>query len=338
MCQIILLWEVFRQNQLSTVNKKNRNIIISFIFTTGLIVLLLANISFKSVLKELSNYSLDLLALIFLTHLTAYIARTWVFYLFFSKKSTVSFLYLLNTHFIHNFYVHIIPASLGEISFPILMRKKMKPEKSISVLVITRLLFLLLTVLLFIVSIFLNFDFFSYYKIESDKLYFVFIGLIPLLVIVFYRKSILNFIGKIKILKKLKSLLSKYWKDIKYDFAFLKNSKKFLFFIFLLTMINIVALVATYFLILKGMNLELTFFQIVFVSSIGIAFILLPIKSIGGFGTTEGAWAIGMLVLGFDKEVAIQSGFVVHIVALLNVLIMFIFGLIFRSLYIKKIP
>ena len=84
------------------------------------------------------------------------------------------------------------------------------------------------------------------------------------------------------------------------------------------------------------MGIYLNLLQIVFISSIGIAFIIIPIRSIGGFGTTEGIWTIGMLLLGFDKEIAIQSGFTVHLIVLFNVLIFFLIGLLFKYLINKS--
>ena len=58
-------------------------------------------------------------------------------------------------------------------------------------------------------------------------------------------------------------------------------------------------------------------------------FLILPIKSIGGFGTTEGSWAIGLILLGITKKSAIQAGFVIHIFALINVIFLFLIGIIY---------
>jgi len=78
----------------------------------------------------------------------------------------------------------------------------------------------------------------------------------------------------------------------------------------------------------------LNFWQAIFISSIGIAFLILPIKSIGGFGTSEGSWAIGMVLLGFNKTTGIQTGFVTHFFALMNVILLFLFGLVI--FFLKK--
>ena len=316
-------------------NKKIRNIILSFLLTIIFISILLTNISIKSLFGVFLNYNLKIILIAFSFHLLAYLLRTLVFYTFLKKKLKISFFYLLNIHFIHNFYVHIIPASLGEMSFPILLKRKIQPEKSFSVLFISRMLFLLLTLILFFIALVLNFNLLPNFKMDLIKYLYLFLLIIPLAIFYYYRKKFLISLNKILLFQKIIGLIKRTLDNIKTDLILLKNPV-FLSYIILSTCLNIVALTLTYFFILKGMDLHLSFFQIIFVSSIGIAFILLPIKSIGGFGTTEGAWALGMLILGFKKEIAIESGFAIHLIALLNVIIMFFLGLIIKGLIYRN--
>lgn len=84
------------------------------------------------------------------------------------------------------------------------------------------------------------------------------------------------------------------------------------------------------------MQIELNFLEVLFVMSINVAFLVLPVKSIGGFGTTEGAWALGLMVIGVAKETAIGAGFAIHILALLNVVLLFVVGFLWQSLAKKK--
>ena len=83
-------------------------------------------------------------------------AGSWTFilsFLFsFLHQNQISFFYLLYIHFIQNFYVHIVPASLGEFSFPLLLKKRIDMAKSFSVLVISRIISLALIFLLFLTS------------------------------------------------------------------------------------------------------------------------------------------------------------------------------------------
>jgi len=62
--------------------------------------------------------------------------------------------------------------------------------------------------------------------------------------------------------------------------------------------------------------------------SIQVAILILPIKTFGGFGTSEGSWMIGMMALGIDKKIALETGFTIHIISLLSAFIFFIIGLL----------
>lgn len=316
-------------------SKKTRSFLISFVFTAVILYVLLSNISIKSLLEIIKGIPLTSLVLVFVIHLSAYIFRSLVFYLFFGRKSSLSFLYLLIVHFIHNFYVHVVPASLGEVSFPILLRRQVKPENSIPVLFVARIIFFLLTLLLFIVAAFLNFNLFDSIKTDFSQYLLVLLIIIPVALIIIFRKQILKLLNRSKYFRKIKVRIKETIQNTRTEWQKLSRPG-FLVVVLLLTIGNIIALTLTYMLILRAMDLHLSFFQIIFVSSIGIAFVILPIKSIGGFGTTEGAWAIGMLLLGFGKEIAIESGFTVHLIALMNVVIMFVAGIILKNTIYRK--
>jgi len=72
---------------------------------------------------------------------------------------------------------------------------------------------------------------------------------------------------------------------------------------------------AVYFIVIS-INLNLTFFEVLFASSFAIITTILPIQGIGGFGTTEGGWCIGFIAIGLTKDVAISTGFAFHIIIL----------------------
>ena len=325
-------WQVTLQKSSDIVNKKLRSFLLSLVFTVLISYILLVNISLKSLLQIFRDFPVGLLLLVMLLHFSAYIFRTVTFYIFFKKEHKISFWYLLNVHFIHNFYVHIIPASLGEFSFPILLKNRIKPEETIPVLFVSRLFFLFVSIVMFIVAVIVNFRLFSNVKIDFKQ--YLAIGalvIIPVVLIYFFRGRIITVFKNISLFKKFKVRIKETLSNTKFEFLKLKNPR-FLITILFFNVINIFVLTLTYKLILHGMNLDLNLLQIIFISSIGIAFILLPIKSIGGFGTTEGAWAIGMLLLGFNKEISISSGFTVHLIALFNVAIFFCIGFLFKKL------
>jgi uncharacterized membrane protein YbhN (UPF0104 family) len=69
----------------------------------------------------------------------------------------------------------------------------------------------------------------------------------------------------------------------------------------------------TYWL-LQAFNTPLSFWGTVFASTLTIVATLLPIGTLGNFGTQEVAWTLGLTLLGVDRDSAITSGFSTHLV------------------------
>jgi uncharacterized membrane protein YbhN (UPF0104 family) len=55
---------------------------------------------------------------------------------------------------------------------------------------------------------------------------------------------------------------------------------------------------------------------------------ILPISGIGNFGTLEAGWTAGFMLLGFDYQTAIATGFATHILAFLCALMVGLWGLV----------
>jgi uncharacterized membrane protein YbhN (UPF0104 family) len=242
---------------------------------------------------------------------------------------------ILPAHLIHNFYVHVIPAGLGEVSFPILLKKEITTEASVSALVILRLGLLSVTVLFLFVSVMVLFGWTSLFQFELYQLIPILFAILILFLLVKFRKNLFQKIERIKIFKKFTVYIRSVLLTIKNDLVRMKNYL-FLAKVLIYMIMSFVSILLFYLVIMKGISIELSFFQVVFISSIGIVFMILPIKSIGGFGTTEGSWALGMMLLGYGKEIAIQSGFVVHIYALVNVFLFFLLGVSFKYFLLRN--
>ncbi len=313
-------------------NKKFKSLLISALFTSLILVILFMNISINEVVTALKGVPIKFILFGFLVHLCAYVFRTMALYLF--LKNNIGFLDLLLVHFLHNFYVHIVPASLGEFSFPLFMKKRITIEKSMSVLVILRITIMALTIVLFLISLLFLFEVLPIFKLEIKRVLFILLLIFFIYLIYRLRKKFLFVFNRVHIFKKLNNSIQSILKKTKSEFSKLKSIEFFIKNVFCV-FLSIAAIILFYLVILIGMGLSINIFQIIFVSSIGITFMILPIKSFGGFGTTEGSWAIGLMLLGFSKEIAIKAGFVTHIFALLNVTVFFFIGLLLRLFYKK---
>lgn len=311
--------------------RKGIKIAISFIFTFFILFIIFLNVSIGQIISAIKSISLKYIILGFVFHLGAHFFRSLVLFSFL-KEEKVNMLYVLNVHFIHNFFVHLIPAGLGEFSFPYILKKRVGISKSISVLFISRALILLLTIILFLTSIFILFDFNKLFDIN-----FTYPSLLLTLLIVGLSISgyLLKKLNKLSFFSNLTGKLKKLFETSRQDLKKLKEAG-FLLKNVLFTLLGIFSAVLYYFCILKGLEIKLNLFQIIFVSSIGIVFVIFPIKSFGGFGTTEGSWAVGLMLFGYSKELSIQAGFAVHIYALVNVIFLFFVGIINNNFIAKK--
>lgn len=311
-------------------NKKTKSLILSAIFTIALLVVLFLNISLSDIATALRSIEIQYIVLGFICHAAAYFFRTWALFLFF-RKEKIRFGYLLRIHFIHNFYVHVVPASLGEFSFPLLLKKSVPMKKSLAVLLVSRLAIMFLTVILFVVSVWFALDIQQFFDFQFKAIYLVLAGGIAAVLLVWlFRKQLLGILRKNQFTARFTEKIVQMWHEIVSEVHKLRNPL-FTSVIFLLSLGSILSVSLFYLLILKGLDIQLSLFEIIFVSSIGMAFIVLPIKSIGGFGTTEGAWTLGLLILSVSKTAAIQSGFAIHIYALLNVVVLFVVGLLLNA-------
>jgi uncharacterized membrane protein YbhN (UPF0104 family) len=88
------------------------------------------------------------------------------------------------------------------------------------------------------------------------------------------------------------------------------------------------------YILLAGGGFKCGFWQLILGSTAAIITNVLPINGVGSFGPFEGGWAVGFVLVGFSRELALQSGFFVHIMALFNAFVLF--GAAWASKLIKR--
>ena len=90
------------------------------------------------------------------------------------------------------------------------------------------------------------------------------------------------------------------------------------------------------FIFIKGMGLSFSFFQMVIALTMLSILNIFPIRGIGGFGTTEGAWTVVLMGFNTSKETAIVVGFSLHIIQLLYVLFFGLIGIVLIRNKLRK--
>ena len=302
-------------------------LITSLLFTIAMCYFLLQYVSIQYLLIGLRKVEFKIILIAFIVHLFTYLSRSIIIKLLLSDTK-IKLREVFVAHLIQNFFVRIVPASLGEFSFPVLTKKWVPMSRSLSSILVTKLLLLCGMLILLFVSIF--YVEIEFIEIDTSNYLAILIGLIIFVILLIKIPFFKRLAKKIRIGKSsIYDYINHFINSIRLDLFKLRQTK-YLIPIILLVLFTNLALAFFYLLLLNSIDINLDIWDCLFLSSIAIAILILPIRSFGGFGTSEGAWALGMIILGYNEEVGIQSGFVIHIVVLINVTLLFLMGIVLR--------
>lgn len=255
---------------------------------------------------------------------TSYFFRALRFKLLIRSKN-MKFYDLFKIVSIHNMVNNLLPMRLGEFSYIYLIKKhKITLMEGIESLLISRVLDIISISLFFLISVYGLADRIGISSQMINLIVIVwFVVFISSMLIQFNRKPILLVCSFLfKIIKKFKnSKLNKFGFSIMSEIQTI-SEKPFSNYIFgnsfitsLILGINLYSL--NYILINFGLNIHLSILEVVFISTFPVFSSLLPIQGLSGFGTTEGAWVLGFYLLGLPLNIAIITGFSMHIVTIL---------------------
>jgi len=315
--------------------KRLASLVLSLLLTVGLLGWIFQHIDLPSVLRALARVPAGHIALGFLCHAAAYLLRARAMHLFFASRG-LGLAEVWANHLVHNFYVHVVPAGLGELSMSLLLKHKVPVASSLSVLLVTRVAILLASFGLFAVSVFAVVG----PRAGAEWDFRLWVPLVLGMVLLAWASW------------RARGLVAGLLERFGPGRALLGKARKFLgAFRDELARLRVpgapwrlmgatlasVLLVALYFVsILRGLGIETNVFETLFVSALGMAFMILPIKSVGGFGTIEGTWIVGLMILGLEKTLAIEAAFAVHLFALANVLVLFFIGLAVKRIFYRQ--
>jgi len=237
-----------------------------------------------------------LISLLF--YLSTYLFRAKRFTVMFPQISTAD---LTAVMCVHTFFNNIFPFRSGEASFPIILRKLFGVELPVSsgALLFARLLDLLSLSLLFLVSTLV---------VAAGRRELLLIPALALLVIT------LALVVAMKLLKALKGRFA-VLETLFYFFSRFVSPGKLSLIAFYSLLTWLFKFVSFYF-ILQAAGVELDFFQTVFVSTFGELTTVLPVHSIGGFGTYEAGLVGGFRLLGVKTSYALTVAFYFHLILL----------------------
>lgn len=315
---------------------RKKSKIIATIISLGLVVLLLSNVSLKNVLTTISEIDVKFLVFGFFLYLFSYYFRSLRFYLLLNKSVGIND--LMHIVSVHQLASNILPAKLGEFTYVFLLKNTHKKTigESTATLTVARLMDILSISILFFFSITMmkNLPGFIIDALWLISLFDLFIIVILL---------ILLFSGR-KLLEQLRKVTNKYgaakFKTVEF---FLRKSTEAVNSLEKVNKISTIILCFLFSLLIwifnysmlsilfTAMNIEFSFAKAILAASFMLFASLLPIRGIGGFGTSEAFWTMILVPLGLSFESSVIFGFSYHIILTLYYLIIGGLGFLFLT-------
>lgn len=312
---------------------KRENIakILAVIVSIVLVAILISQIQITNIITTLAKINPLYLLIGFGLYLCSYIFRTLRFRTLLNHK--IEFKNLFSIVCIHNMVNGILPARTGELSYIYLVKtsKSISTGEAIATLAIARAFDFIAIILLFFISAMLVRDLPA--VISNAFLTLAIFLIIIVLFVIFSVNKGKEFMDKIETIAKelnlkrfrvAEFLITKV-NETASSFDII-HSKKLVFYSFSFSILIWSFKYYMFYTLLRGMNIDLVVTLVVLGSTFSQFADILPIPSLGAFGIYEGAWAIAFIPLGISKEMAISTGFGIHIILFIYFLILGCYG------------
>jgi uncharacterized protein (TIRG00374 family) len=222
---------------------------------------------------------------------------------------------------VHNFMIRALPAKLGETSYVVLMRARGVPgTEAVAGLVVARIYDTAAAILFFVMSLFLAHTTFAESKILNVA---AALAVLVLCAFAVLRGSLVvkwvNAVaGRFAVMPWVPAFLMGHGFRRRLDqleghMERIQSARQAPLLFFATILIWLPSFYMTYWLLI-AFGTPLTFWGTVFASTLSIVATLLPIGTIGKFGTQEAGWTLGVVLLGGTQAMGITSGLSTHLV------------------------
>lgn len=326
--------------------------ILSLTLSIGLIWFLMSRIEPNELFYTLKNIHFPALLIFMLFSLSASGLRAWR-YKWLLAPYSISWFNILLVTFIRNVFVDLLPARLGSLSYVYLINRRLNfPFETAASTFILAFVFDFITLSPFLIVAVLMVGVGTSIATSPIFLFATVLFLGFILLVLRYLTFFINLgIKIIRLGLSFFHLDNKKWAttgldkltEVNLELTDIKNRGTFwpvltLSMILRLTKYGALTFLLWALLHSHGFSLsDLNFFKII-LGITGAEFSsILPIKGIGGFGTWESAWALTFQLLHFERDLAILTGFGVHLIANFFEYIIGIFSIVIISFpFIKK--
>ena len=303
------------------------------VISIALVLILLSQIRIADIITTLAGIDPLYLSAGFALYASSYFFRALRFYILLNRE--VGIRGLFNIVCVHNMMNNLLPARTGELSYIYLLKKlhNQSTGEGIATLTIARIFDFITISLFFFISALLIVDLPAIISnVVSGIVFFLILIVLFLIFLVYGGEKFMCDVENITEKSNLnrfrltKFLLEKMNKII--DSVSVIQSKKVILSSFLLSFLIWSVLYSMNYVLLKGMNMDLSIISIVLGSTFSIFACNLPVPSLGLFGIYEGAWTAAFVSLGVSKESAMITGFGIHLILFVYFLVLGCFGLI----------
>lgn len=317
-------------------NQKKIIKIFAVLISIALIVFLLSQITYDDVVATLTTINPIYLAAGFAVYLCSYLFRSLRYRVLLSGDMNLSSLFTVVC--VHNLVNKILPARTGEVSYVYLLKRfhNRKTGEGIASLFAARVFDFILILVFLLTSLLLIND----VAIFSEQIFWfigaIFIGLILILVliliaVIWFDKQFLRFVNRV--LHKIGfdkysciQFIMRVTAETVESFQTMKT-RRVLGRTFGLSIAIWLTMYLLYALLLYTFGIRLQLPEVILIVSFIAILPLLPIYSLGGFGTTEVTLTAILVALGVATEAAIVVSFGSHIVGFVYCIIAGLYGL-----------
>ena len=273
-----------------------------------IIYFFISKIEVKELFEVLGNLDWRYASLSLFLYLSTYLIRVWRIQVVFNMTDWLRCFKFIGIFQLIN---RTFPFRSGEVFFPILMKRMFHIDYSNAVfeLVIIRFFDLLSLFIVFIITL-------LWFELLG-KLYLALIILGPFILLrilfnkkIFFIDSIFSLF--IKVFPSYSELAKKYKN---YAENAIKKEKAKLYILFTLSIFDKVIGFSCFVIIVYGLGFSIELGKVL--AAIGLSGFteILPINSLGNFGTLELGWVGALVQQGVNYETAIKSGFASHLVS-----------------------
>lgn len=318
-------------------DQKKQKSMIAVLVTAIFLGVMLTQINSSTLIETIGRINPIYLVIGFLLYIWIFVLRAMRMYIILEGK--VPMISLLTILFVHNMFNNLLPARTGELSYVYLLKEKagLNINYGLSSLMIARIFDLVGISFLFLLSIFVVKDL-PFFIAGVLMLVTLVLGLalIFTVLLLFYNRKFLNFLEKFVNKTKLDKIkyariaLEKSEETVE-NFKIIKSKKIIVVSVALSIAIWLIASMIT-FLFLLEMEVYISIWKIFIASAIMVITTILPVHSVGGFGTIEGTWTAIYVALGVSAQMAFVSGIGVHLIIVLYFLVLGAIGIVMMKL------